>query len=253
MQTDEYSGFFAEFYDILHAGNQDVKIYPRILAAYGSKVLELGCGTGRIAIPLAQAGFDVTGLEYSPAMIALLEEKPYPKERLQVIEGDARDFSIGETFDVILLTCNFINHFLDSSDVLRILRSSRQHLKDEGVVIIDCSAPDTKGMCESSGAEEMYEFKTPRGTVIKDYFCPHYDFLRQVETDTIRLEEYGGETLVREAEARETLTYYYPREIRGLVREAGLRVIKESGRLWDGGQLIPIGQEESEMVFYCAR
>jgi SAM-dependent methyltransferase len=252
MQSDEYTGFFAEFYDLLHAGNSDAKVYPRLLKPYGEKVLELGCGTGRIAIPLAEAGFTVTGLEYAKDMIALLKKKPYPHERLHVIWGDARDFTIPDTFDVILLNCNFINHFMDSADIVRILLSCKRHLNKAGVIIVDCSAPDAAGMLKSDGIEEMFEFQTPKGTVIKDFFCPRYDFLQQMETDTIRLEEYEGKALIRQAEAQVVLTYYFPREIRGIIREAGLCIAKESGWLWDGGQSIPIGPEAGEMVFFCS-
>ena len=251
MQSDEYTGFFAEFFDILHAGNSDAMIYPRLLKHYGDKVLELGCGTGRIAIPLAEAGFTVTGLEYAKDMIALLEKKPYPRERLQVIQGDARDFTIPDTFDIILLDCNFINHFQDSEDLIRILLSCKRHLNKDGVIIVDCSAPDIEGMLGGNGIEETLEFQTPKGTVIKDFFCPKYDFLHQTETDTIRLEEYDGPIRIRQAEALEVMTYYFPREIRGIIREAGLSITKESGQLWDGGQSIPISQEAGEMVFYC--
>lgn len=251
MQSDEYSGFFAEFYDLLHAGNSDAKIYPRLLKPYGEKVLELGCGTGRIAIPLAEAGFTVTGLEYAKDMIALLEKKPYPRDRLHIIQGDARDFTVPDSFDIILLNCNFINHFTDSSDIVRILLSCKRHLNKDGVIIVDCSAPDVPGMLGSNGIEEALEFQTPNGTVIKDFFCPRYDFLQQVETDTIRLEEYDGLTLIRQAEAMSVLSYYFPREIRGIIREAGLTIAKESGWLWDGGRSIPIGHEAGGMIFFC--
>lgn len=253
MYNDEYTGFFAEFYDLLHAGNWDVQVYPRLLKPYGSKVLELGSGTGRIAIPLAEAGYSVTGLENAQDMIALLNKKPYPRERLKVIQGDARDFDLHETYDAILLSCNFINHFMDSMDVIRILASCKRHLNDGGVIIVDCSAPDVPGMCKGSGIEEVIEFQSSRGTVIKDYFCAKYDFLMQVETDTIRLEEYDGQTLIRQAEAREVLSFYYPRELRGIIREAGLAIAKESGRLWDDGKQFPINVEENEMVFFCTK
>jgi hypothetical protein len=124
-------------------------------------------------------------------------------------------------------------------------------LKINGVIIVDCSAPDISDMLGSNGIEEVFEFQTSRGTVIKDYFCPKYDFLRQMETDTIRLEEYDGNTLLRQAEALTVLSYYFPREVRGIIRESGLSIAKESGWLWDGGKSIPISQEAGEMVFFC--
>ena len=252
MQSTEYTGFFAEFYDLLHTGCTDAKIYPLLLEPYGQNVLELGSGTGRISIPLANAGYHVTGLEYSDEMIELMRQKAYPVKRLRVVQGDARDFQLNETFDIILLTCNFINHFPNAQDVVNILTRCKHHLKENGIVIIDCSAPDTGAMCKSCGVEEVLEFKTARGTVIRDYFLPRYDFLNQLETDDIRLEEYEGDTLLRSAQAHETLTWFYPREVRLMIHSAGLEIFLESGRLWPK-EPVPIGPDFSEMIFFCRK
>lgn len=54
--ANEFQGFFAEFFDRLHAGCGDADVYPVLLKAYGKKILEQGSGTGRIAIPLAEVG-----------------------------------------------------------------------------------------------------------------------------------------------------------------------------------------------------
>jgi len=251
MNETEYAGFFAEFYDLLHANNIDIKVYPRLLKDYGKTVLELGAGTGRIAIPLAKAGYQVTALEYSADMIRVLEEKEYPKENLSIVQGDARTYSLLQRFDAILLTCNFINHFISSDDVLNILKNSARHLNVNGVIIIDCSIPETSFMCESNGKEEVFDFKTSKGTLIKDYFTAKYDLLNQKELDYIKLEEYDGKVLIRHAEANEELTYYYPREIRSLIREAGLKIVRESGALWDPDKDIAISEENGEMIFYC--
>ena len=107
----EFQGFFAEFYDLLHQSCDDARFYPALLRRYGTKVLELGSGTGRIAIPLAQTGYQVTGMECEPEMIRLMERKRYPRENLRVVQADARSFVLEERFDVILLDCNFLNHF----------------------------------------------------------------------------------------------------------------------------------------------
>lgn len=104
-------------------------------------------------------------------------------------------------------------------------------LRREGVIVMDCSTPDVRFMVKTHGQEEAFTFPTSRGTVIKDYFLARYDFVRQVEEDRIILEEYQGDTLVRRAETHETLTWYFPREIRLLARTAGLRVQKEAARL----------------------
>lgn len=248
---NEFQGFFAEFYDLLHDGCGDAELYPELLKQYGKNILELGSGTGRIVIPLAKAGFRVTGIEYEPDMIRLMEEKDYPRENLKAVRADARDFDLGERFDVILLSCNFINHFPDARDVVSALACCRRHLNPEGQVIIDCSVPDTAYMARTSGEEETLFFKTARGTEIRDYFLPRYDLLNQVEEDTIRLEEWKDGQLIREAVTEERLTWYYPREIRSMIREAGMKPAWESSCLPLDGKIRPIDGDSGNMIFCC--
>jgi len=250
---NEFQGFFAEFFDMLHEGCEDAEHYVPVLGTYGKTVLELGSGTGRIAIPLAKAGFRVTGIEYEPDMIALMEKKDYPRDRLRVVRADARHFSLEERFDVILLSCNFLNHFTDARDAVSILSCCKNHLEPDGYIIIDASVPDTEYMARTNGEEEVLTFATGSNSEIRDFFKPAYDFLNQVEYDTIRLEEWKDGALIREACTEERLTWYYPREIRSLVREAGLRVGWESSALSprEDKERPPVSADAENMVFCC--
>ena len=133
---------------------------------------------------------------------------------------------------------------------MAVLERCREHLAPEGVIVMDCSTPDVRFMVKTHGQEEGFTFPTSRGTVIKDYFLARYDFVRQVEEDRIILEEYQGDTLVRRAEAHETLTWYFPREIRLLARTAGLRVQKEAARLGVDAPACTLEDASPQMVFF---
>lgn len=246
----EFQGFFAEFYDMLHAQCWDHIMYPKLLQSYGKRVLELGCGTGRVAIPLAEAGYDVTGIEAEPDMLVRLEKKAYPRERLEIVRADARAFHLQKQFDVILLSCNFLNHFVDAADALAVLQRCREHLAPGGVTVIDCSTPDVRFMVNSHNQEETLTFTTERGTVIKDFFLARYDFVRQIEEDQIILEEYQGDTLIRRAETHETLTWYFPREIRLLAQDAGLRILKQTAGLGADAPECSLDDTSPQMVFF---
>jgi SAM-dependent methyltransferase len=253
IQRDQYQGFFAEFYDVFHEGCNDALLFPDLLKNYGTRVLELGCGTGRLAIPLSKAGFKVIGLDNAPGMLSLLYAKEYPKDNLRVVTGDARNFDLGECFDVILIGCNFINHFLDAADIIKMLQCSKKHLAEHGVVIIDGTVPYVSIIKNENGLEIVEDYPTKYGTIIHDHFYARFDLLSQIEVDDIQIDEMDGERLVRSATAHETLTWYFPREIRSLVREAGLRVVKETGLLADSACETPISLENNDMTFYCAK
>lgn len=251
MIQEEYSGdFFPEFYDLLHRKCIDTKLFAKILKPYGKKVLELGCGTGRIAIPLANADYQVTGIECAPDMIKRFEKKGYDRSKIKIIQGDARDFQLNETFDIILLCNNFINNFIDSLDIIRCLTCCRSHMHSKSVIIIEVSVPEVCYMNGERKIESNLKFVTERGTIVVDQFHASFDILEQIEEDHILIQEIEGDKILRSANAHDLLSWYWPREIRSLVREAKLQIFKETGDLFDEGKANDISLEHESMIFY---
>src|ERR1700722_8638037 len=104
-----------EEYDREHLGDdEDISFYLSLSRRpTPRKLLELGCGTGRITLPLAQLGFDVVGLDNQPEMLQKAEERrlqtsPEIRQRLQFIEGDMRTWSASTAFDLILIPASSI-------------------------------------------------------------------------------------------------------------------------------------------------
>jgi len=95
-------GFTAEFYDhvVPYRERQDVAFFVELAREAGGPVLEVGCGTGRVLIPTARAGFEIVGLDLSPSMLAvcresLAQEPAEVQARVELVEGDMRDFDLG--------------------------------------------------------------------------------------------------------------------------------------------------------------
>jgi ubiquinone/menaquinone biosynthesis C-methylase UbiE len=94
----EYTGPEADYYDSCFSGLEgDLQFYVEEAEKAGAPVLELGCGTGRILLPIAKAGLNIVGLDRAPTMLALLRQKlaklnPDVQGRVSLIEGDMRDF-----------------------------------------------------------------------------------------------------------------------------------------------------------------
>jgi len=255
MATQAFSGFFAEFYDILHAGLEDVPAYLQFASRCGRRVLELGSGTGRVLIPLAVAGFTATGIDSSKDMVAvcrerLLYEPPDVRSRATVIEADARGFELNERFDLIIAPCNFINYFSVPGDSEGILRWIGAHLNTAGTFLLDNGVPDLGHMHEVNGVAREYEFEHPlTGTSIIYRVTSRYDLARQLEHARMDLEERGdgGEPL-RSEKAEETLAYYFPDQMRAMLDAAGFGIAHEQGSLQED---IPISDDGGEMVFLC--
>ena len=137
--TSGYEGV-GEFYD-LFADNTDVPFYLEYARKLGSPILELATGTGRIALFLAQEGFEVVALEKSQSMIAQARKKAalLPKDvtdRVRLVEGSMEKFSLGQKFALIIVPNSF-GHLLTFEDQLSALQCIGEHLLDEGIFILD--------------------------------------------------------------------------------------------------------------------
>lgn len=254
---DQYSGFFAEFYDIIHAGLGDVESWIEFGRRFGPGILELGSGTGRITIPLAKAGFTVTGIDLSDDMIRrykakLALEDEGTRSRVSIVKGDITRFQLERQFDLAIAPCNVINHLWEPGKLSQALTRARHHLKDSGVFILDNSIPDIQYMAGVNGVERVFEFEHPlTGTRIVDRFKSNYDFVNQLEHDSITIEEYDDSgNLLRHATSQGTMAYFFPRELRLLLESSGFAIFHEQGSLLEDS---PIGPESTEMVFFCRR
>lgn len=161
LETDRRSGYFGVFADIYASANvesmggyegpfailsdktlhefSDVEDYIELAAHQGGSILELGCGSGRVLLQLAQRGYNVTGLEISKDMIALLRERLHslPKmvqERVRVEQKDARNFDLGIKFSLIILPCATLPLIPTFEDRKAVLRNAVSHLEAGGRV-----------------------------------------------------------------------------------------------------------------------
>src|SRR5215813_3010642 len=105
----EYDRLDAAFYDYYSLGVEgDVQFYIEEAGKAGSPILEIGCGTGRILLPVAESGVQIVGLDRAPAMLALLQRKlaqytPETRSRVELVAGDMRNFSLGRRFTLITI------------------------------------------------------------------------------------------------------------------------------------------------------
>src|SRR5687768_8278973 len=129
-----YTGERALFYDHVATGVKgDVAFYVAEAVASGSPVLELGCGTGRILLPVAAAGVDIVGLDASADMLAFargkLARRPADiQRRARLIHGDMRDFALPQSFSLVTIPYRAFLHNLGVEDQLRTLAAVGRHL-----------------------------------------------------------------------------------------------------------------------------
>ncbi len=116
----------------------DVAYYLKHARATGGPVLELACGTGRVSIPLAEAGFDVTGLDLSPHMLKIARSK---SSAVSWVRGDMERFDLRRKFRLIVIPFRAFQHLMTPDAQRRCLARVRAHLARGGRFIVNLFDP----------------------------------------------------------------------------------------------------------------
>jgi len=122
--ADNY--FLAEFYDsvVPYRERQDVNFFVEMAQRSGGPVLELGCGTGRVLIPIAKSGIEIVRLDGSPRMLAVCREKLLRESEdvrakvTDLVKGDMRSFELGRKFSLVTIPFRPFQHLLTVEDQL---------------------------------------------------------------------------------------------------------------------------------------
>lgn len=135
---------------------EDLPFWEGLARWMGNPILELGCGTGRVLIPLAQNGHTVYGIDHSPAMLSFLKQRiPLDLQaNIQLIEADMVDFAIEAEFQLVLLPCNTYSSF-DKQARPKMLRCIFQHLKPGGVFAVSMPNPNLLAVLQTNDEPEV--------------------------------------------------------------------------------------------------
>ena len=156
-----YDNFIADYYDAspIVAGRRDVDFYVNAAKEFGHPVLELGCGSGRVTIAVAQGGFTITGVDLSPKMLAKAEEKTARlsdagRSRVNLVQGNMTNFCLGALFRLVIIPFRPFQHLLDVQQQLDCLHRVRRHLETGGHLILDFFQTDARRMHDPEFLQE---------------------------------------------------------------------------------------------------
>ncbi len=192
----------ADLYDLEYSHDYDVAFWLSLAEREGGPIVEWGAGTGRLAIPLAGAGFEVTGVELSETMVEKGRQKG---ETVEWICGDMRSAKLGRRY--ALAVCAF-NSFLclpSVDDALRFLRNAREHLKPGGMLGIEVSAFSPEELVDPSGGPQLrHDFtrELPDGRLDR-FSVSRYDAASQLLRMRLFYELYGASGELRDRRAHD--------------------------------------------------
>ena len=249
----------AELYDsvTLYRARPDVDFYVDEAQSVDGEVLEIGCGTGRVLIPTARTGKQITGVDFSPKMLArcklqLEQESPDVRRNVTLVQADMRDLNLGRRFSLITIPFRPIQHLVAISDQIAVFSAIHRHLEPNGRLVFDVFNPKLEYLIEdrTDEREDTAKVELPDGR----------SFRRTGRVAAVHIvEQYNDVELiyyVREADGTTQrlvqgfmMRWYWQYEIEHLLARCNFRVRAVFGDF----NRSPLTDVSPEMIFVAER
>ncbi len=233
--SDLYSDM-ARYYDSENEGLvEDLAAYDVLVGRFGGPVLDVGCGTGRVALHLARRGLDVVGLDSSAAMLqrarANAAEAGEAGRRVVWLECDIRDLTYPDRFGLAIFAFSGFMHLLEHSEQIRALERIAAHLKTEGGVAIDIANPIEIFRAEDSSSlvVERLFVDAETGHTVMQQSLASFDRISQIMNLTWVYDRISPDGLVHRALIPQRVRYSFASEMCLLLQRVGLDQVEVYG------------------------
>jgi SAM-dependent methyltransferase len=252
--------FVAEYYDATAIVREraDIDFYLGCASQYGDPVMELGCGTGRILLRLAEAGHRVCGLDLSPHMLGRCREKlsglpAEAQKRVRLVDDDMTAFDLGEIFSLIIIPFRPFQHLLAVEQQLACLTNARRHLAPAGRLVFDLFQTDARRMHDPCFLEERPvpgEVRLSDGRVVRVRERT-VAFHRAIQSNDVELIYYvtHPDGRIERLPNPFRIRYFFRYEVEHLLARAGFRVAE----LFGDFTRAPLRDDSPEMIFVAER
>jgi len=233
----------------------DVNFYRKLSNLVDGPVLELGCGTGRVTLPLARDGHTVVGLDISPSMLAQANarRRRAPKgvrPRVHLLQADLRALPMRGPFPLIISAFNTLQHIYTAEALVELFEQIRQRLSPGGLFAFDVLNPDLAWLIRDPDRRwARTRFTHPRTGEKWIYSTNHhYDPVSQIAMIAIYYDPVDQKT-GRPKRVQLAHRQYFPQELQALIRAAKMRSIGVYGT-FSGA---PLTATSESQVMVCCR
>jgi SAM-dependent methyltransferase len=245
----------ARYYDLSHATlTADIGFVLTLASQANGPILELGCGTGRLLLPLARAGYTVTGLDNSPAMLAYAQrhlghETEAVQHRVTLVEADMTTFTLAgqeSHFALAILPYNTLMH-LEPGQAPAVFQRIGRYLRADGRLFIDLTNPFTVAQTVNDGALSLENslVEPETGDIVLQMASNWLDDKEQVLRITWIYDTTpptGG--LIHRTVVQAAYHYLYPHQLELFLADAGFTLESLSGNY----NQAPFSEESERML-----
>lgn len=218
----------AEFYDVEFAARDlEIPFFRKHARQSGGPVLEVACGTGRLTLPIARDGVDITGLDVSRPMLEQARRNAASAGlSIEWMEQDCRAMCVDKTFALIFSATNAMQHLPDTESANRFLRSARRLLRPGGQLILDVFNPAPAKLARPGTVRYVQKtITTPTGETIQVEAASEYHSATQVLSFQLFYIQ-SGRTLRTK---RVNMRCFFPEELLSLCRTNGFEIVTRFG------------------------
>jgi len=229
------SGFYttvARYYDAENADKtDDIEFYRELSEEYPGPILDVGCGSGRVVLPLARDGLTVHGMDNNTTMLDRARRRvrmqPEAYETLTLHEGDILTEPLPDVaFGCVLLTYNLLMHFHTQESQLALLARMREVISPDGVLVVDLpNAGEMFATPDSDAITLERTFLDPEtGHMVMQQAVAALDRATQFMRVTWIYDEVTGDGTLKRTVAPTRFRYIFPYELQLLLKVSGFRV-----------------------------
>lgn len=218
----------AHYYDLVNDFDDDVEFFIEYALEKGGKTLELACGTGRLTIPLAKGGVDITGIDISDEMLSLAKEKAF-KEGLNIDfqKQNIIDFELGEKFNFIFCVHSSFSHVDGFDNVNAFFANVLKHLADDGIFVLQVFNPDF--FFFTRNPNEQFPLKTFEDPFTKNIVSLEESSFYDDETQIHYIKWHFHQEGKEEQVVSWTHRVYYPQELEYILMFCGFEIVDKFG------------------------
>ena len=216
----------ARFYHADHASfDEDVPFYRELARRTGGPVLEAMCGSGRVLVPLLQAGYQVTGIDSSAEMIQIAHDALNAvdtRSGTNLKVGDICSVIPGGPYALAIVALNSFMHLTTTSTQLGALTNLHAALKPGGLLALDLFNPNPRLLAEYDN-ELVFDkqFAMPDGVVVQKFVAQQIDAATQINYVSFFYDEVSADGLLRRHATQFPMRWIYRQELEHLLARAG--------------------------------
>ena len=238
----------ANVYDGMNTDLTDLEFYQNWLPKQkNARILELCCGTGRLTIPIAKDGYNISGVDITSSMLEKAKLKASEAGlEIDFIQADIRTLNLRQKYDLIFIPFNSIHHLYQNEDLFQALNVVKNHLKEKGMFLLDCYNPNIQYIVESRNEENeinQYTTKDGRNVLIKQKM--RYE--NQSQINRIEWNYYINDEF--HSTQNLDMRLYFPQELDAYLEWNGFTIIHKFGNFKEE----EFNDSSEKQIFVCSK